>query len=172
MVNIVLDELIENVIYVIRGQKVMLSFDLAKLYAVDAKLLNRAVRRNIERFPDDFMFQLSVQEYANLKCQIGTSRWGGRRKLPLAFTEHGILMLSSVLNSPKAIQVNIQIMRTFAKLRKILSSHKEILKKIEAIENKYDHQFKTVFDVIKKILTPPEKPKYKIGFLRGGDKDV
>ena len=144
----------------------MLDRDLAQLYGVTTSNLNKAVRRNIERFPEDFMFQLSKEEFEDLKFHFGTSSWGGTRKLPYAFTENGVAMLSSVLNSDRAIKVNIQIMRTFTKLREMLMTHKDLKKKIEAMEEKYDYQFKIVFDAIKELLEPPIKTKKKIGFLR------
>jgi hypothetical protein len=130
-------EIIENKIFVIRGQKVMLDSDLALLYGVETKNLNKAVKRNISRFPSDFMFELTTEEWANLKFQIGTSSWGGRRKLPSAFTEHGVIMLSSVLNSERAVQVNIQIMRTFNKLRAIISNNKEIIERLDILEQNF-----------------------------------
>ena len=148
----------------IRGFKVMLDRDLADLYGVDTAQLKRAVRRNIDRFPEDFMFILKNQEVRNLRCQIGTSSWGGTRYIPMAFTEQGVAMLSTVLNSKRAIQVNIQIMRTFTRLRQMITGHKELEKKIEAMEAKYDEQFQVVFEVIKQLLTEEEKPKQKIGF--------
>jgi len=160
-------EVIATKILEIRGKKVMLDRDLALLYGVETKQLTRQTRRNIDRFPEDFMFRLTKEEI--LKCQFGTSRWGGTRKLPYVFTEHGILMLSSVLNSKRAIQVNIQIMRTFIKLRKILESHKELIRKIEDMEKRYDSQFKVVFETIKKLLQPPPaKEKRIIGFCPPG----
>ncbi len=157
-------EYIENKILVIRGHKVMLDRDLADLYGVETRHLTRQVRRNQDRFPDDFLLTLTQKEFTDLKCHFGTSSWGGTRKLPFAFTEHGILMLSSVLNSKRAIQVNIQIMRTFTKLRELMATHKDLRRKIETMEKKYDHQFRIVFEAIKKLLDPPEKPKGKIGF--------
>jgi len=166
MSNIIPQESIETKIIFIRGKKVMLDRDLAQLYGVTTSNLNKAVRRNIERFPEDFMFQLSKEEFENLKFHFGTSSWGGTRKLPYAFTENGVAMLSSVLNSDRAIKVNIQIMRTFTKLREMLMTHKDLKKKIEAMEEKYDYQFKIVFDAIKELLEPPIKTKKKIGFLR------
>jgi len=126
----------------------MLDHDLAHLYGVDTRILNQAVKRNRERFPEDFMFQLSSKETKNLRSQIVTSRWGGRRYLPYAFTEQGVAMLSSVLKSKRAIQVNIAIMRTFVRLRQILATHKELARKLEELEQKYDAQFKEVFEVI------------------------
>jgi phage regulator Rha-like protein len=159
MSDIVPQEIIETKIILIRGKKVMLDKDLAQLYGVTTSNLNKAVRRNIERFPEDFMFQLSKEEFENLKFHFGTSSWGGTRKLPHAFTENGVAMLSSVLNSDRAIKVNIQIMRTFTKLREMLMTHKDLKKKIEAMEEKYDYQFKIVFDAIKELLEPPIKTK-------------
>ena len=144
----------------------MLDKDLATLYKVETKMLNRAVKRNLERFPDDFMFRLSKEEFKNLKFHFGTSSWGGQRYLPYVFTENGVAMLSSVLNSKRAVQVNIQIMRTFTKLREMLLTHKDLRQKIEEIEKKYDYQFKVVFEAIKQLLEPPQKSKKKIGFLR------
>ena len=143
----------------------MLSHDLAALYEVEPKVLNQAVKRNVERFPEDFMFQLSREENANLKSQIVTSSWGGaRRALPYAFTEHGVAMLSSVLHSPRAIQVNIAVMRAFVKLREMLSTHRELARKLELMEQKYDVQFKAVFDAIRELMKPPDKPRQRIGF--------
>jgi len=157
-------EIIEKRIYLMRGKKVMLDFDLAVLYETETKYLKRQIRRNKRRFPPDFMFQLTRGEY--LRCQNVTSSYGGRRYLPYAFTEQGIAMLSSVLNSERAIQVNIQIMRIFARLRKLLSSHKRILKKIEEMEGRYDKKFKVVFDVIRELIKQPVEKTQKIGFLR------
>ncbi len=157
---------IQSRIYFLRGRKVMLDSDLAELYKVPAKQLNRQVKRNIERFPEDFMFQLTPNEEDRLRCQFGTSNAGrgGRRYLPYMFTEQGVAMLSSILRSKKAIQVNIQIMRVFTKLRQMLEAHKDLREKIEAMEKKYDHQFKMVFDALRELLEPPRKPKRKIGF--------
>jgi ORF6N domain len=157
-------ERIEQKIYLIRGQKVMLDFNLASLYEVETKYLKRQVKRNLNRFPKDFMFKLSKNEYEFLRCQFGTSSYGGRRYLPYAFTEQGVAMLSSVLKSDRAIYVNIQIMRTFANLRKILATHKELRKKIEAMECRYDGQFRVVFDAIKALIDVPVKKKGRIGF--------
>jgi hypothetical protein len=158
-------ERIEQAICLIRGQKVLLDADLAMLYGVEAKYLTRAVRRNAERFPKDFMFQLSKDEFADLKCQIGTSSsWGGRRYPPYAFTEQGVAMLSSVLRSKRAVQVNVEIMRTFVRLRGILSTHKELARKLDALENKYDRQFKVVFDAIRQLMTPPTQTQRRMGF--------
>ncbi|MEA3476501.1 MAG: ORF6N domain-containing protein [Candidatus Cloacimonadota bacterium] len=160
-------EIIEKKIFFLRGKKVMLDSDLAELYEVETKQLKRAVRRNIERFPKDFMFVLTKEEFNNLRCNFGTSSWGGTRYFPMAFTEQGVAMLSSVLKSKRAIKVNIQIMRTFVRLRKLISSHKDILAKIEEMEKKYDYQFKIVFEAIRQMMTPPEKVKRDIGFKVG-----
>jgi len=158
-------ERIEKRIYFIRQQKVMLSIDLAVLYEVEPRVLIQAVKRNIERFPEDFMFQLSEKEFADLKSQIVISSWGGlRRATPYAFTEQGVAMLSSVLRSKRAIQVNIEIMRTFVKLKQMLASDAALARKLTALEKKYDVQFKVVFDAIRQLMTPPVKPKSRIGF--------
>ncbi len=143
----------------------MLDTDLAELYSVETKVLNQAVRRNIERFPEDFMFQLSGEEFDFLRSQsVTSSQWGGRRYPPYAFTEQGIAMLSSVLRSKRAVLVNIEIMRAFVHLRLILSSHTELARKLNELEKKYDAQFKVVFEKIKKLMTPPEPNRKRIGF--------
>lgn len=158
-------ENIANRIHVIRGMKVMLDADLAELYEVETKALTRAVRRNVDRFPEDFMFELSAEEFDNLRRQFGTSsQWGGRRYPPYAFTEQGVAMLSGILNSMRAIQVNIQIMRTFVQLREMMAGNDQLRRKIEAMERKYDGQFKIVFDALKKILAAPAPKKRRIGF--------
>src|SRR4030067_3708046 len=160
-------EVIEGKMYLIRGQKVMLDADLALLYGVETKNLLRSVKRNMERFPADFMFQLTMEEFKNLRLHFGTSsQWGGRRYFPYAFTELGVAMLSSVLNSYRAIQVNIAIMRSFVKIREMLSTHKDLARKLNEIEKKYDAQFRVVFDAIRKLMVPPpETKKKKIGFV-------
>jgi phage regulator Rha-like protein len=163
-------ERIEQKIFLIRNQKVMLSMDLASLYGVEHRVIMQAVRRNIERFPSDFMFQINVEEWEILKSQFVISSWGGTRKLPFAFTEHGILMLSSVLKSKRAVQVNIAIMRTFVKLRHMLESNAELARKLEEMEKKYDAQFKVVFDTLRKLLAPPASQKQPIGFRVGEPK--
>lgn len=157
-------EIIEKRIFLIRGQKVMLDRDLAELYGVETFNLNKAVRRNLNRFPADFMFQLTAEEFKNLIFHFGISRWGGTRKLPYAFTEQGVAMLSSVLRSERAVQVNIQIIRAFVKLRELLATHKDLARKLEELEKKYDAQFRVVFDAIRQLMKPPEKPKRQIGF--------
>ena len=161
-------EMIEKKILLIRGEKVMLDADIAELYGVETKMLVRAVKRNIDRFPSDFMIQLNRKEFENLRFQFGaSSRWGGRRYLPYAFTEQGVAMLSSVLNSERAVKVNIEIMRAFVRLRQMLASNAELARKLNALEKKYDQQFKVVFDAIKQLMIPPDtKKKSKIGFRR------
>ena len=158
MNTVIPHEVIERKILLIRGKRVMLDKDLADLYEVTTGNLNKAVNRNIDRFPEDFMFQLTTDEFNNLKFHFGISSWGGTRKLPYAFTENGVAMLSSVLNSTRAVHVNIEIMRTFTRLREMLLTHKDLKAKIETMEKKYDHQFKIVFDTIKQLLEPPQKP--------------
>lgn len=162
---VTLERISESILW-LRGQKVMLSHDLAILYGVETKVLMQAVRRNAERFPEDFVFQLEKQEVVNLKSQFVTSSWGGaRRALPYAFTEQGVAMLSSVLRSPRAIQVNIEIMRAFVKLRRLLATNAELARKLTALESKYDAQFKVVFDAIRELMKPPEPgSKRPIGF--------
>jgi hypothetical protein len=157
---------IENRILLLRGCKVILDNDLADLYEVEVKQLKRQVRRNIDRFPADFMFELSQQEYESLRRHFGTLKRGEHSKyLPYAFTEQGVAMLSSVLKSKRAAQVNIEIMRTFVRLRVMIASHKDLERKLQTLEKKYDAQFKVVFDAIRQLMTPPEPKKRKIGFL-------
>jgi phage regulator Rha-like protein len=160
------EEIIESKILLIRGKKVMLDRDLAVLYGVETKTLNQAVKRNFQRFPDDFMFQLSVEEAQELlRSQFVTLKRGQHYKyMPYVFTENGVAMLSSVLNSERAIQVNIQIMRAFTRLREIMASHKNLARRLADLEKKYDNQFKVVFEAIRQLMTPPVKPKRKIGF--------
>jgi hypothetical protein len=181
-------ERIEQRIYLIRGKKVMLDRDLAELYGVETKVLNQSVRRNSERFPEDFMFQLSLNEVQSLRSQFVTSKsknsdsslgtgqnlksqivtsslnWGGIRKPPLAFTEQGVAMLSSVLKSERAILVNIQIIRTFTKLREMISENDYLRRKLEAMEMQYDEQFKIVFDALRRVLAEEDEPRSEIGF--------
>lgn len=159
-------ERIESRIFLIRGEKVMLSTHLAELYEVEPRALVQAVKRNRERFPDDFMFQLTRDEFAALKSQIVTSSWGGlRRATPYAFTEQGVAMLSSVLRSSRAIRVNIEIMRAFVRLRRLLATNAELARKLRALERKYDAQFKVVFDAIRQLMTPAAPKKRRIGFV-------
>lgn len=162
--DLIVSELIEQKIYLIRGQKVMIDRDLAVLYEITTGNFNKAVSRNLDRFPSDFMFRINKEEFRNLILQFGRSSWGGTRKNPRVFTEHGILMLSSVLNSKRAAQVNVQIMRTFIKMREMLATHKDIMKKIEEMEKRYDKQFRIVFQVIRGLGDLPKESKRKIGF--------
>ena len=160
-------ERIERAILLIRSQKVMLDRDLAELYGIETRVLNQAVQRNIERFPDDFMFQLNKEEFQNWKSQfvISKSERMGLRYAPYAFTEQGVAMLSSVLRSPQAVKVNIAIMRAFVKLREILVSNAELSKRMDELEAKFDQQFKIVFDAIRQLMTPPPASQHqKIGF--------
>ncbi len=158
-------EVIATKILLMRGKRVMLDRDLAELYEVDTGQLTRQVRRNIDRFPEDFMFQLTKEEFQNLMCQIGISSWGSTRKLPYAFTEQGVAMLSGVLHSKRAIRVNIQIMCAFIQLKKMLLTNANLRRKIEEMEMKYDKQFSIVFQAIKQLLEPPPaKAKPPIGF--------
>jgi hypothetical protein len=159
-------ERIERCIVFVRSQRVILDADIAALYGVSVGRLNEAVGRNLQRFPSDFMFQVTEVEVENLKSQIAisSSRWGGRRSLPYAFTEHGVAMLSSVLRSRRAIQVNIEIVRTFVKLRRMLASNADLVRKLGALERKYDAQFKVVFDAIRRLMAPEAPRPRPIGF--------
>ena len=161
-------EVIEQRIFLVRGQKVMLYRDLAELYGVKTKIFNQAVKRNRKRFPGDFMFQLTYQEVRNLRSQFVTSNKerGGRRYLPYAFTEQGVAMLSSVLNSERAVQVNIEIMRAFVRLRRMIASNKDLAKRLDELERKYNSQFKIVFDAIRQLMASPDTPRRRIGFHR------
>jgi hypothetical protein len=166
---VVPDEVVMNKIYVIRNQKVMLDKDLAELYQVETKVLNQQVKRNFKRFPDDFMFQLTQSEFENLKSQFVTSSWGGKRKLPLVFTEQGVAMLSGILNSDRAIAVNIQIMRIFTRVRQMLTDNTELRLDIEKIKKKLDNQDKNmeiVFRYLDELLEKKENPvpRTKIGY--------
>lgn len=156
----------EKRIFLVRGLRVMFDYDLAELYDVPTGALNRAVKRNVVRFPEDFMFQLTAEEFEALKCQTGiSSEWGGRRRsLPRAFTEQGVAMLSSVLRSPRAVRVNIAIMRAFVRLREMLLTNADLAQKLTALEAKYDAQFKVVFEAIRQLMTPPDPPRRRIGF--------
>lgn len=172
-------ERIEQRIYVIRSERVILDSDLAEIYGVSTKRFNEQVKRNAERFPDDFMFTLTWEEYEDLKSQSGTLNTealrsqnatskpgrGGRRYLPFVFTEHGALMAANVLNSPRAVEASVQVVRAFVRMRNMLASNAELSKKIESLEKKYDGQFKAVFDAIKKLMMPPPKSKGGIGFV-------
>ncbi len=173
--SLIPQEAIQNKIFVLRGKKVMLDKDLAMLYGVPTKRFNEQVKRNIKRFPDEFMFQLTKEEANFLRSQIATSSWGGRRYLPYAFTEHGVAMLSSILNSEKAIQINISIIKAFVKMREMLASYQELQQRIEDMEDKVGEKFKTTnllfeevfkeIKIVKRLLAPPNPPKKdEIGF--------
>jgi hypothetical protein len=157
-----------RLVHVVRGEKVLLDADLAMLYGVETGALNRAVKRNPERFPADFMFPLSPSEWSDLRCQLGiSSAHGGRRGTPYVFTEQGVAMLSSVLHSSRAVQVNMAIMRTFVQLRRLMDSNRDLARRIDALESRYDEQFSAVFDAIKQLISDnkPHKPVRSIGFL-------
>ena len=161
------EERVISKVYIIRKQRVMLDSDLAELYGVETKQLKRAVRRNSKRFPDDFMFELTKEEFEILRSQYGTSSWGGVRYAPMSFTEQGVAMLSSILNSERAILVNIQIIRIFTKMREMLSTHKELLFKMNKLEKKVSNQdenIKSVFDYLKQFIKQEKNPRKEIGF--------
>jgi len=168
MKGIIGPEIIKERIFIIRGERVMLDYDLAALYEVETKQLKRAVKRNRSRFPGDFMFELTEKEVQNLRCQIGTSSWGGRRYNPYAFTEQGIAMLATVLNSERAIKVNIAIMRVFVKIRAVLAAHKELAARLTELEkrmDKKDREIISLFEAIRRLMAPPpQKKKEPIGF--------
>ncbi|MCX6734549.1 MAG: ORF6N domain-containing protein [Candidatus Peregrinibacteria bacterium] len=165
-------EIIDQTIYLVRGLRVLLDEDLAKIYGVETKVMNQAIKRNRKRFPEDFMFQLTVDEYSNLRSQIVTSSYGGRRYMPFVFTEHGAIMLASVLKSKRAIQMSIEVVRAFVRLRNILTSQKDIFKQISEIRsfvlkqsNKTDQELKKVWKIIEELAnTDPDDQKTKIGF--------
>jgi hypothetical protein len=169
------DEAVINKIYMIRGQKVMLDRDLGELYNVATKQLKRSVKRNMDRFPDDFMFELNNQEWQVLRSQFGTSNprgWGSVRYAPMAFTEQGVAMLSSILNSERAILVNIHIIRVFTRMREMLSTHKDVLLRLEQLESKVvkqDEDIKLIFKYLKELFDPKTEPIRKIGFKRKGE---
>lgn len=162
------DERIERSILIVRDQKIILDADLAAIYGVTTARLNQQVRRNIQRFPEDFAFLLSKDEFADLKLHFATSRsgWGGRRKPPFAFTEHGAVMAASVLNTPIAVEASVEVVRIFVRLRKMLTSHKELARRFDELEKKYDSQFQIVFDAIRQLMEPPTaaEKKQRIGF--------
>jgi hypothetical protein len=162
-------EVVTQRIFFIRGQKVMLDADLAELYEISTTRLNEQVKRNKDRFPPDFMFQLTKDEFENLISQFAISSWGGRRLLPFAFTEHGVAMLSSVLRSPRAVQMNILIVRAFIKIREILASNKDPASKIEELEREQKLQNKhinSIYAILERLITEPVKPKTPMGFTR------
>ncbi len=160
---------IEKKIYLVRGQKVMLDSDLAELYGVTTKRLNEQVRRNVDRFPDDFMFQLSTDEFEALRSQIATLKQGRRqhrKHLPSVFTQHGALMAAGVLNTPRAVEVSIYVVRALIKLREMIASHKDLARRLDEMEQRYDSQFKVVFDAIRALIAEPAPKEKKIGFVR------
>ena len=162
-------ERIEQRIFILHSHKVILDSDLAMLYGVSVKVLNQAVKRNRKRFPSDFMLRLTVRDWTGLRSQFVTlerssNRGRHRKYLPYAFTEQGVAMLSSVLHSERAIQVNIEIMRAFVRLREMIASHKDLMKRLEELEQKYDVKFKVIFDALRQLMEPPTKPKERIGF--------
>ena len=169
MTNTIQQEQVEKIILILRGHRVMLDTDLARIYGVTTKRLNEQVRRNSDRFPDDFMFQLDEVEDASLKLKFATSNaYGGRRTRPYVFTEHGALMLASILSSSIAVAASLQVVRAFISLRKMLASHVELARKLDSLERKYDHQFKGVFDAIRELTLIPEQPKKRIGIKQDG----
>ena len=155
---------IERAILVLRGEKVLLDVDIALLYGVETRVLVQAAKRNRERFPSDFMFQLTVEEIENLRSQSVISSWGGRRYRPYAFTEQGVAMLSSVLRSERAVRVNIEIMRAFVRLRHVMSTQVDLLHRLDELEQRYDSQFKAVFEALRQLMSPPAPARKRIGF--------
>lgn len=178
-------EAITHRIFMLREQKVLLDSDLAALYGVDTRRLNEQVRRNRARFPKDFIFELSVEEYANLKSHFATSSWGGRRKLPLAFTEHGAIMAATVLNSPRAVEVSVYVVRAFVQMRELAATHQDLAKRLNTLEKKTETlamqhdafsrntrvQLKQVFEAIRQLMTPPDPPRRPIGFVTPFERD-
>jgi hypothetical protein len=176
-------EAITQRIVVLREQKVLIDSDLAALYGVETRRLNEQVRRNRARFPEDFIFELTAEEFTNLKSQFATSSWGGRRKLPMAFTEHGAIMAATVLNTSRAVEVSVYVVRAFVRLRELVSSHRELAKRLDELEDKTEalamshdtfsrntrNQLKQVFDALRELMTPPEPPKRPIGFINPED---
>ncbi|MHB9036138.1 MAG: ORF6N domain-containing protein [Armatimonadota bacterium] len=165
--NIVPIESIAQSIQLLRGQKVILDADLARLYGVETRAFNQAVKRNISRFPSDFMFQLTSEEFDNLISQSVTSSWGGRRKLPYAFTEHGAVMAATILSSPRAVDVSVYVVRAFVQLREVLSTHAELSQKIDELNGRldvHDEEIALLVDAIRNLLAPPESPHRRIGF--------
>ena len=177
-------EAVTQRIVVLREQKVLIDSDLATLYGVETRRLNEQVRRNWARFPEDFIFELTPEEFANLKSQFATSSWGGRRKLPLAFTEHGAILAATLLNTPRAVEVSVYVVRAFVKLRELVGSHRELAKRLDDLEQKAEalatnhgtfsrntrNQLKQIFDALRELMTPPDPPKRPIGFINPDDK--
>lgn len=171
--SVIPTERIERSILLIRGQKVILDSDLAELYGVETRALVQAVQRNRERFPGDFMFQLTREEFDNLRSQsvISSPGWGGHRYPPYAFTEQGVAMLSSVLCSQRAVQVNIEIMRALVRLREMVASHRDLARRLDELEQRYDAPFRAVFDVMRQLMVPPAQPRRRLGFRFGEQED-
>jgi hypothetical protein len=164
------EDLITSRIYMLRGQKVIFDFDLAQLYGIETKMLKRAVKRNLDRFPNDFMFELTPEEFADLRHQIGTSTaWGGTRYMPFAFTEHGVVMLSSVLNTTVAINASIKVVRAFIKLRNLLGAYEELSSRVDTLETQYDAKFDAVFNAIEGLTARKKEPRTRIGFKKNDE---
>jgi len=157
---------IEPFIMTLRGQRVLLDEDLAIIFGVETKRLNEQVKRNLKRFPEDFSFVLTATEFSNLKSQNATSSWGGRRKNPRAFTEHGVIMAANVLNSPAAIAASVEVVRAFARLKRFVKENAALSKRIDSLEAKYDSQFKDVFDAFRRLMAPAAKQRPRIGFVK------
>lgn len=171
------DERITQAILIIRGQKVLLDADLAALYGVETRRLNEQVRRNRARFPDDFIFELTAEEFTHLKSHFATSSWGGRRKLPLAFTEHGAIMAATILSSPRAVEMSVYVVRAFVRLRELLVGNQALAKQLNALEQRIEKKLAThdqaitgIIDTIRQLMAPPEKPKRPIGFVAPEEK--
>ena len=160
------EENIASHIYIIRNQRVMLDSDLAEIYGVETRVLKQAVRRNIFRFPEDFMFELTIEEFQNLRSQNVTSSWGGSRYAPFAFTEHGAVMLASVLNSETAVKASIYVVRTFVKIRQLVSGYQELSERMNTLENKYDGQFEQVIHALEQLAEQKNEPRTRIGFIK------
>jgi flagellar capping protein FliD len=160
------EDLITPRIYMLRGQKIIFDFDLAQLYGIETKMLKRAVKRNLDRFPEDFMFELTPEEFADLRHQFGTSTWGGTRYMPFAFTEHGVVMLSSVLNTTVAINASIKVVRAFIKLRNLAGAYEALSTRLDTLETQYDSKFDAVFNAIEGLTTRKKEPRTRIGFKK------
>ena len=160
------EESVISKIYIVRNQRVMMDFDLAEIYGIETKTLKRAVKRNTERFPEDFMFELTQEEFQNLRYQIGTSSWGGSRYLPFAFTEHGAVMLASVLNSETAIKASIFVVRTFVKLRQIINNYQSLSDRVDDLEDKFDGQLSHILEAIEELSEQKNPPREPIGFKK------
>ena len=160
------EDFVTSRIYMLRGQKIIFDFDLAQLYGIETKMLKRAVKRNLDRFPEDFMFEITPEEFKDLRHQFGTSTWGGTRYMPFAFTEHGVVMLSSVLNTPVAINASIKVVRAFIKLRNTLGAYEELTTRLDSLETDYDNKFDAVFHAIEELKVKKNAPRKLIGFKK------